>query len=105
MQYQLKRVNYCYITYNSDFEKTNGICELCKQPLTTAPNTVQQTSPVEQPQKDTHKKNIQDYLHNIVVGKCGHAFHLACMNKIGKISCPIDNTVWTDKYIEKIITK
>lgn len=75
--YKIVGLNFYFVSQNKDFKNTNGICELCKKPL---------------------------YGHNIIVGKCHHAFHEVCMNKIGHISCPIDNISWNTDYIENSVS-
>jgi hypothetical protein len=73
--YKIIGLNFHFVSQNKDFKTTNGICELCK-------------------------KSLRDSSQRFVVGKCHHAFHAKCMEKIGYVSCPIDNTVWHDDYKE-----
>lgn len=68
--YKIVGLNFHILSQNKDFKNTHCICELCK-------------------------KNLTDDAE-VVVGKCHHAFHTACM--FGKISCPIDDIVWTTDY-------
>lgn len=73
--FQISKLNLHFITSNMDFQKTKDHCELCK-------------------------KTLCDKRFPVVVGKCHHAFHEECIQKIGQASCPIDNTAWSVDYKE-----
>ena len=72
--YNIVKLNFNFVSQNKDFKTTNGICELCK-------------------------KSLVDINCQCIVGKCHHAFHKTCMDKLGYVSCPIDNTCWQNDYV------
>lgn len=73
--FQIVKLNLNYIVHNESIDKTKGICEICKKSFCGK--------------------------ESICVGKCKHAFHEKCILSIYKISCPIDNVMWTDDYVIK----
>ena len=79
-QYKIVNLNFKIITQNKDYNNTHGLCMICKKPLTEV------TSPT-----------------SVVVGKCHHAFHKACIAAINCASCPVDNTFWMVDYTENIV--
>jgi predicted amidophosphoribosyltransferase len=70
--FKIVKLNFHYVSHNESIDKTDGICKICNKSFTTS--------------------------EKICVGKCKHAFHDECLNKINRVSCPIDNIMWIDDY-------
>lgn len=89
VSYNLSNLSLVYIRKNTDYETTNGICEICKKSLYMQ---------FENSDMYVNEKTKCKSPNNcVIIGRCHHAFHQQCFPH-GSVSCPIDDTVWQTAY-------
>ena len=82
---ELERLDLCGSWKYKFKQETEDKCMICRQ-------NIMAITP-----EDIKKKYL---LSNILIGKCGHAFHKSCMTQYKKlnVSCPIDFTEWVVEH-------
>lgn len=69
VKYNITEMNYRINIHPKYIDNDNHTCKICGKSL---------------------------YAGDVVVGKCRHGFHKACLNN--SAACPIDGTIWSDEY-------